>query len=146
MTARSLILALGAAALAHGAMADAVEGSWSFETVNKAKGCTITGKMTIEPSETAVRACSFVSSEVCDWEPDRAVQVDQVCSLIEQGDRYVIRSQVVGALTEDYDIRFYNPDHFSVKLDNPSQMSGLWQDRNYTAPVVFQRDGNLPIS
>jgi len=124
-----------------------ISGAWSFKTEIKRKGCTIVGNMSISTTdEDGIRTCSFVSRETCEIEPDLSWQVDQSCRIVPNGPKYIIRSKVIGSLTEGYSAASYAPDHFIVEPDGPSRMTGLWQDRNFTAPVVFWRDEALPVS
>lgn len=124
-----------------------ITGAWSFKTDIERKGCTITGNMSItRPDEDGARTCSFVSTEICEFMPEREITVDQACRITSEDERYIIRSEVIGSLTEGYDIGNYLPDHFVVKPESPERMTGFWQDRNYAAPVVFWRDEALPVS
>lgn len=124
-----------------------ITGAWSFKTKVKRKGCTLTGNMSISPpSESGARTCSFVSSESCEVNPERVISVEQTCRITPQADRYIIRSQVISSLTEGYSMTNYLPDHFVVKPTDPKEMKGIWQDAQYSAPVIFWRDENLAVS
>ena len=140
------ILSFGAADVGL-ANAQDITGAWSFETDIKRKGCIITGNMTISaPEENGIRTCSFVSRETCDIDPDQSWQIDQTCRIVPQGPKYIIRSKVEASLTDGYAAANYLPDHFVVEPESPKRMTGLWQDRNFAAPVVFWRDEALPVS
>lgn len=129
------------------AYAQDIAGAWSFQTDIKRKGCTISGNMTIsQADESGIRTCSFVSSESCEIAPDASWEIDQTCRIVPQGPKYIIRSKVEGSLTDGYAITNYLPDHFVVEPESPIRMTGLWQDRNFAAPVVFWRDEALPVS
>ncbi len=129
------------------AAAQDIGGAWSFKTDIERKGCSITGNMSISaPDENQIRTCSFVSRETCDFDPEQSWQVDQTCRIVPQERAYIIRSKVVGSLTEGYSASGYLPDHFIVEPQSPTRMTGLWQDRNFSAPVVFWRDEALPVS
>ncbi len=124
-----------------------IGGAWSFKTEIKRKGCTITGNMSISSADDDnIRTCSFISTETCGRDPDRSWQIDQTCRIIPTGPKYIIRSTVIASLTDGYPASNYAPDHFIVEPDSPTQMTGLWQDRFYTAPVIFWRDEALPVS
>ena len=144
----SLLLALVVAGAGNEtATAQDISGAWSFETEIKRKGCTITGNMSISaPDENQIRTCSFVSRETCDIDPEQSWQIDQTCRIVPQARKFIIRSKVVGSLTEGYAANRYLPDHFIVEPESPNRMTGLWQDRNFSAPVVFWRDEALPVS
>ena len=142
-----LALGLLSGLAAPASLAEDIGGAWSFETNIKAKGCTITGNMSISAAdEDGIRTCSFVSSETCKFDPDQSWQVDQSCRIIPSGPKYIIRSTVIGSLTEGYSAAGYLPDHFIVQPESPKRMTGLWQDSNFTASVVFWRDEALPVS
>ena len=124
-----------------------ITGAWSFKSEVKRKGSTLTGSMTISrPDENGLRTCSFVSSETLVSEPDFNIQMDQSCRITPQGNNYIIRSKVIGTLTEGYSIGNYLADHFVVKPTSPKEMKGIWQDARYSAPVIFWRDDDLPVS
>jgi len=141
-----LTLALCALALPTSYAQD-ITGAWSFKSEVKRKGSTLTGSMTISrPDENGVRTCSFVSSETLVSEPNLNIKMDQSCRITPQGDSYIMRSKVIGTLTEGYNIGNYLADHFVVKPNSPQEMKGIWQDARYSAPVIFWRDDNLPVS
>jgi len=122
-------------------------GAWSFKSEVKRKGCTLTGNMSISPaSESGARTCSFVSNESCEYLPDINIKMDQSCRITPQGEHYIIRSKVIGTLTEGYETSRYLADHFVVKPTTPKEMKGIWQDARYSAPVIFWRDDALPVS
>ena len=123
-----------------------ISGAWSFETVIRKKGCTITGLMHIEPELDGTRSCSFMASEVCEDFPEDRITVEQSCRIIRQGNFYLIRSRVLQSLTEGYSSAAYLPDHFTVKPVNQTRMKGTWYDRNYSDAVTFWRDEEAPIS
>jgi len=130
-------------------LADAqdIGGAWSFETNIERKGCTISGNMSISSAdENGIRTCSFVSRETCEINPEVSWQIDQTCRIVPQGQKYIIRSKVEASLTSGYRAENYLPDHFIVEPEGSTRMTGLWQDRNFTAPVVFWRDEALPVS
>lgn len=138
-----------ATALALPAQAESndIAGAWSFKTNIKRKGCTITGNMTIsQPSETGTRTCSFVSREICQQDPDLSWQIEQSCRVTPQAEKYIIRSTVIASLTPGYPAANYLPDHFVVTPESAARMTGIWQDSQYAAPVVFWRDASLPVS
>lgn len=147
MITKPLFCMLVSLALAAPALAQDIGGAWSFRTDIKRKGCTITGNMNISPpAENGARTCAFVSSETCSAQPEQSWQMDQTCRVTKQGESYIIRSRVMGSLTEGYDAAFYLPDHFVVKPENARRMSGIWQDKRYSANVIFWRDDALPVS
>lgn len=149
MTRAALLALVTSLALAWPAGAEEnITGAWSFKTDIKRKGCTITGNMTISPpEESGARTCSFVSTETCSLDGDTgAWQMDQVCRITPQGDRYIFRSKVIGTLTDGYNAQNYLPDHFVVKPESDKRMTGIWQDSAYSAPVIFWRDDSLPVS
>ncbi len=128
-------------------VAEDISGAWSFKTEIKRKGCTIIGNMSISSADNdGIRTCSFVSRETCEIDPEASWSVDQSCRIVPNGPKYIIRSKVIGSLTEGYSAASYAPDHFIVEPDSPTQMNGLWQDRNFAAPVIFWRDEALPVS
>lgn len=141
------LAALAVLGLPITAFAENVRGAWSFKTDIARKGCTITGNMTISvPNESGIRTCSFVSTETCSAAPDQSWQIDQTCRITPQGESLIIRSKVRSSLTEGYNVANYLPDHFVVRPESSQSMTGIWQDRNYSAPVVFWRDDALPVS
>lgn len=145
---RPLILALLASGLiAPPLYAQNVTGAWSFRADVKRKGCTLSGNMTIsEPAANGTRTCSFVSTETCEAIPDLNIKMDQACKITPQAESYIMRSTVVGTLTEGYNVGNYLADHFIVKPTSPKEMKGIWQDTRYSAPVIFWRDDALPVS
>ncbi|MEL7129784.1 MAG: hypothetical protein AAGK23_09570 [Pseudomonadota bacterium] len=146
MTRVFLISGLAFAIICPAAQAE-IRGGWSFKTDIKRKGCTITGNMSVSAENNdGLRTCSFVSEERCEIEPDISWKVEQTCRITPQGTRFIIRSQVIQSLTPGYSADSYLPDHFVVSPDGPNTMRGLWQDKNYAAPVIFWRDESLPIS
>ena len=110
----ALLFALAVAGAEGGtANAQDISGAWSFKTEIKRKGCTITGNMSISaPDENQIRTCSFVSRETCDIDPEQSWQIDQTCRIVPQARKYIIRSKVVGSLTDGYLASRYLPDHF----------------------------------
>lgn len=148
MIARCLLLASLVAALSsQTVLAQDITGAWSFKSEVKRKGCTITGNMSISPpNETGIRTCAFVSTETCAAQPDINIQMDQTCRITPQGNSYIMRSQVIGTLTEGYNVANYLADHFIVKPTNTKEMKGIWQDARFSAPVIFWRDEALPVS
>jgi len=138
-----LMLALAAPA----SYAQDIIGAWSFKSEVKRKGSTLTGNMTISAAnERGVRTCSFVSSETLASVPDLNIKMDQACRITPQGNSYIMRSTVIGTLTEGYNVGNYLADHFVVKPTNPKEMKGIWQDARFSAPVIFWRDEALPVS
>lgn len=124
-----------------------ISGAWSFKSELTRKGCTLTGNMTISPAaENGIRTCSFVSIETCEAFFEGPIKMDQSCRITPQGDGYIIRSQVVGTLTEGYNPANYLADHFIVRPSGPKEMKGISQDTRYSAPVIFWRDEDLPVS
>ena len=143
----TLMVALAVLGLPVVSFAENVTGAWSFKTDIARKGCTITGNMTISvPNENGSRTCSLVSTETCHAAPEDSWRVDQTCRITPQGESLIIRSKVRGSLTEGYDAANYLADHFVVRPESSQKMSGIWQDRNYSAPVIFWRDDGLPVS
>ncbi|MEL6324770.1 MAG: hypothetical protein AAFQ84_11140 [Pseudomonadota bacterium] len=129
------------------AAAQDMAGAWSFRTDVERKGCRIEGNMTISPAnDSGIRTCAFVSKETCGDDPALSWQIEQSCRIIPQADRHLIQSTVISSLTEGYDVSLYLPDHFILKQSSPTRMDGLWRDTQYSAPVVFWRDENTPIS
>ena len=124
-----------------------ITGGWSFRTEIKDKDCEITGNMSVQPAdENGIRTCNFVSREVCRAEPDLSWQMEQSCRITAQAGRFLIRSEVVASLTEGYSGEHYLPDHFNVSPESRVRMTGLWQDKLFSAPVLFWRDDNTPVS
>ena len=143
------LITVGAFCLAQApkSFAQDITGAWSFETRVERKGCTLKGNMSISPAqENGTRTCSFVSSETCDSDPDILIKMDQTCRITPQSDSYIIRSKVIGTLTEGYSVSNYLADHFIVSPSSPKEMRGIWQDERYSANVVFWRDDALPVS
>ncbi|MEO1476258.1 MAG: hypothetical protein AAFS13_07730 [Pseudomonadota bacterium] len=149
-TARSIRIALVGALLAvcvGTAQANEIAGAWSFRTDVKAKGCTLTGNMTIsQAEENGSRTCSFVSTETCGGVLDMSWQMDQSCRVTPDGESLIIRSKVIRSLTPGYSVTNYLPDHFVVEPESSTLMTGIWQDANFAAPVEFWRDDSLPVS
>lgn len=144
---RHVILFLLLAGLCLPASAYDITGAWSFRTDIKRKGCEITGNMSIQPAdEDGIRTCSFVSREVCGGDPDLSWQIEQSCRITPQAGRFLIRSEVIASLTEGYSGASYLPDHFNVRPESQTRMNGLWQDKMFSAPVLFWRDDNTPVS
>lgn len=138
---------LSLACLVPTGFAQDITGAWSFETRVERKGCTLAGTMSISPaSENGTRTCSFVSAETCDDEPEVSIRMDQSCRITPQSDNYIIRSKVIGTLTDGYSVSQYLADHFIVSPTSPKKMSGIWQDTQYSARVVFWRNDDLPVS
>lgn len=124
-----------------------ITGAWSFRADVERKGCTLSGNMTIsQPAENGTRTCSFVSIETCEAEPGLEIKMDQACRITPQAKSYIMRSKVIGTLTEGYSIGNYLADHFVVRPTGPKEMKGIWQDSQYSAPVIFWRDDALPVS
>ncbi len=123
-----------------------IAGAWSFETVIKQKGCTISGNMHIEMELDGARQCAFTASEVCDGSPEDRITVEQTCRILKQGNFYLIRSRVSQSLTQGYSGASYLPDHFTVKPEGPNRMAGTWHDRQYTDSTTFWRDREAPVS
>ena len=130
------------------ALADPLSGRWAFRTDIAEKGCTISGTMMIQPAlgESAVRQCSFVSSETCGPSDPQPTRMEQSCRVIEQGEFILIRSEVTGSLTEGVEVDFYLPDHFTVEVESASRMAGTWYDRLYRDTVEFWRPDDVPVS
>ncbi len=144
---RALWVALLASAGPGSAAAEEFVGAWSFESVNPRKGCVINGRMVVRPPVDGVYACSFISTESCEGDPNLSgVQVDQSCGAVETETGFEIRSDVVQVLTPGYPAQWYNPDHFNVSPDGPGRMLGEWWDVNWSAAVRFWRDDDLPVS
>ncbi|MEM9667569.1 MAG: hypothetical protein AAF950_01480 [Pseudomonadota bacterium] len=143
-----ILIAISVLGLASAAQANEdISGAWSFRTDVKAKECTLTGNMTIsQPEENGSRTCSFVSRESCEYAPGISWQMDQACRITPQGNKLIIRSEVIRSLTPGYSVSNYLPDHFVVEPQSQSLMTGVWQDANYAAPVEFWRDDSLPVS
>ena len=124
-----------------------ITGGWSFETKIKSKGCVISGNMTIlPPDENGIRTGHFISREICNDDPDLSWQVEQETRITPQAESFIMRSEVVASLTPNYSANRYLPDHFVVSPKSATQMTGIWQDSAYSAPVKFWRDDSLPIS
>lgn len=123
-------------------------GLWGFRTDIAEKGCTITGRMSIDahvPGET-VRGCRFVSAETCGPEDGEPTRMEQACRIIPQGEFLLIRSEVTASLTPDVPAEYYLPDHFDVRPDGPGRMTGTWHDRNFRDSVEFWRMHAAPSS
>jgi hypothetical protein len=143
----SIITGLSLACLIPTSLAQDITGAWSFETRVERKGCTLTGNMSISPADkNGIRTCSFVSNETCQSEPGISIKMDQACRITPQSDSYIIRSKVIGTLTEGYSISNYLADHFTVSPTSAKEMRGIWQDARYSSRVVFWRDDDLPVS
>lgn len=123
-------------------------GNWSFETRSEIKGCTITGNMTISLALDGSRDCSFISQETCDGITRDPITMDQICKVLENPDNghLEIDSTVVGSLIPDYDLNRYLPDNFYLDQISAEKMTGMWWDRNYSAPVIFWREKATPSS
>lgn len=148
MIARLAVMATLAVTFAQPkSLAEDITGAWSFRADVVHKGCTLTGNMSISlPEENGVRTCSFVSTETCKAFQDINIKMDQVCRITPQGESYIIRSEVLGTLTEGYSVSNYLADHFVVRPQSSREMKGIWQDAEYSASVLFWRDDNLPVS
>ncbi len=133
--------ALGATLFAAGASAQDPAGVWQFRTDIKAKGCSISGQMAIEPEAPgkAPRSCRFFSIETCGPGDVEPAKMEQSCRVIQQGDFLLIRSEVVASLTDGVSRDLYMPDHFTVKPTEPDRMAGTWQDRLFSDDVEFWR-------
>jgi|GEM_PF-1857464 len=132
------------------ATAEDISGLWDFRTDIEAKGCVITGRMVIGPavSGDGERSCQFTSQEDCDWfDPDQMpLSMEQSCAVIEAGGMVLIRSRVDGSLTDWHpDVGNYMADEFDLDTIGPNRMTGDWFDRQWRAPVVFERPDGLPI-
>lgn len=136
----SMLLAAGIALATSPASADP-SGAWEFRTEIDAKGCTITGIMTIDPlvPGSSVRECRFFSAETCGTEDDTPTEMEQACRVIQQAEFLIIRSEVVASLTDGVPVTRYMPDHFTVRPSGPGRMSGTWFDRIYSDHVEFWR-------
>lgn len=137
------------ASLTPFALAEDITGGWSFKTDIRKKGCTIEGNMSIRrDEESGALVCEFTSRETCELNgpEDEGVLIDQACRIYEQGEFYLFSSRVLRSLSDDYDVRAYLPDHFTVKPVGPDRMTGQWYDRNYRDRVEFWRQKNTNIS
>lgn len=78
MTRATLLMAVLALLVMPAASADPVKGAWAFRTDIEDKGCVITGRMNVTPTGAdGLFDCAFVSSETCDYMPDREVSMEQ---------------------------------------------------------------------
>lgn len=139
---RMLACLLATASLTAPALADEdPAGAWEFRTDIVNKGCTITGYMTIgvEDPGTGRRACEFVSSETCGPDDPQAIEMQQSCEIVFEGDFLLIRSEVIASLTDGRNILGYLPDNFTVQPSGAGRMSGTWYDLNYADLVEFWR-------
>ena len=145
---RTLIASIAVAITPLGASASETDGRWDFRTDIEEKGCTITGQMMISPAseDTAVRACEFVTTELCGAEDPQPTSMRQSCRVIAQGDFLLIRSQVEESLTDGVPAARYLPDNFTVKPDGSARMVGRWYDRLYADSVEFWRPKAVPVS
>ena len=116
-------------------------GIWEFRTNIKDKGCTISGVMTIEPlvPGEAVRGCQFVSAESCGPQDPEPTSMEQSCRVFQQGEDFLIRSEVKQSLTPGRSVAFYMADNFTVRITSPSTMVGTWYDEVYSDDVDFWR-------
>lgn len=123
-------------------------GRWTFHTEIEAKGCTISGDMTIDATRQAdgSRTCRFVSTETCSALDPSPAFIEQSCRVVDQGDFLLIRSRVERSLSPDVPAERYLPDHFTVRPTGPGEMRGTWYDRNYRDSVVFKRPEARPSS
>lgn len=138
--------ALGLILPAHAS--EDTSGRWTFRTAIEAKGCTISGDMTIDATRQpdGSRACQFVSSETCGALDANPAFIEQSCRVVDQGDFLLIRSRVQRSLSPDVPAARYLPDHFTVRPTAPGEMRGIWYDRNYRDSVVFKRPEARPSS
>ena len=150
----SLMIKLLSALLIFAALpahAQSVTGDWDFFSENAAKGCTISGRMTIDPpAANGISACHFVSEERCAFYPagEMPMTMTQDCRVITQGKFIIITSTVTGSLTDWHpETSGYRPDSFNVKpVDGQPVMKGTTYDGNWTAPVIFRRPDPDPVS
>ena len=129
------------------AFAEDITGTWAFESAVDGRTCKLSGTMEISSaSENGIRSCAFKSTSVCDFNPPLTVQMEQTCRITPQGASFIIRSKVIGTLTDGYDVNDYLADHFIVKPSGSGKMEGLAQDDLSASRVVFWRNENASIS
>jgi len=113
-------------------------GSWSFRTKPYRNGqCMMTGTMRLTESGTPdVYACELTAMEMCAmW--GRSV-VLQSCQARRFGQQVSIRSEIKEMLESKTEGLFYEPDNFSLTIQNASRMWGALISAS-TAPVEFRR-------
>lgn len=152
----TLRLAIVLAALpicASPALADDLAGRWKFETADiAAKDCRIAGDIQFTRSSTpGGYACSFVSRETCDREPEDTFQVvKQTCIATLQSGELTILSRVerimdAGPASQRgmlMDPDTYRADNFKLKPTSAAEMLGEFFSIN-RAKVRFWREEDL---
>lgn len=137
------MLALGlftspAAAQDHPTSTDRALGNWTFQSVPyRDNSCQMSGKMQIRPSvETGGLSCAFTAVEACIGE-DRWI-VEQTCEVQQNGNQIAMRSSIINFIESDLVPETYVPDHFVLRIDSASKMSGQLISA-ITADVEFVR-------
>lgn len=148
--ATRLSAGLGTATLALGLFAAHAEAQDTDSAINKALGnwafqsvpyrddtCQMSGTMQIRPNaETDGLSCAFTAVEACIGE-DRWI-VEQVCAVEHNGDQIAMRSSIINFIESDLVPGTYMPDHFVLRIDSGSKMSGKLISA-VTADVEFVR-------
>ena len=146
MIARPVFLLLTLAAT-PAAFADDLSGVWRFTTEPTAFNCTISGEMTIKPSNSLKHDCTFTAVQTCTERPPAEMHTEQSCVAIQIGKLVSIKSKlekltsVVPATM--FDSVGYAPDDFSLTLNaSGNEMLGRYSSHR-TSPAKFWRKREL---
>lgn len=149
LAAIGLVLIAPAAALA-----DDIQGKWTYETDKFDDNCKITGDVSFTPTTKDAYACRFTSTQTClgstpatDKPPVSVTMAQQSCTATLTKDKLDITSQVERIAkrtvdgkpaTEDWG---YYADNFSLTLTKSGQeMTGDQHDEVRKLAVRFWRD------
>ena len=140
-------LALFALALGPRASADDLAGVWRFTTAPTAYNCTISGEMTILPSNSLKHDCTFTAVQTCTERLPSEMHTQQSCVAVQVGKLVSIKSKLdqltsVAPLSMSAGAE-YAPDDFSLKLSGSGdEMLGNYSSHR-TSPAKFWRKRQL---
>lgn len=146
MIARAGLMLIALTA-APAAFADDLSGVWSFTTEPTAYNCTISGEMTIKPSNNLKHDCTFTAVQACTERLPSEMHTEQSCVAIQVGKLVTIKSKLEKLTSvvpaSMFDGAEYAADDFTLTLNaSGDEMLGKYSSHR-TSPAKFWRKRQL---